>query len=57
MLVHRLYPEQRVVPATLFFTSIAEAHQMRLTPDELESLEQQWIDRIEVLQAGHFQKK
>ena len=56
MLVHRLYPEQRVIPATLFFTSIAEAHQMRLTPDELENLERKWIERIEALQTGHFKK-
>ena len=56
LLVHRLYPEQQVIPATIFFTSIAEAHSMNLTADNLEQLEQQWIERIEVIQSGKFEK-
>ena len=56
LLVHRLYPEQQVIPATIFFTSLAEAHSMNLTADNLEQLEQQWIERIEVVQSGKFEK-
>ena len=56
LLVHRLYPEQEVIPATICFTSLAEAHPMNLTADELERIEQQWIERIEVLQRGKFEK-
>ena len=56
LLVHRLYPEQQVIPATIFFTSLAEAHSMNLIADELEHLEQQWIERIEVIQTGTFEK-
>ena len=29
---------------------------MNLTADELERIEQQWIERIEVLQRGKFEK-
>ena len=56
LLVHRLYPEQQVIPATIFFTSLAETHSMNLIADELEHLEQQWIERIEVIQTGTFEK-
>jgi ATP-dependent helicase/nuclease subunit A len=56
MLVHRLYPEQQVIPATIFFTSIAEAYPIHLTADELENLEQQWIENIAVIQTGQFEK-
>ena len=56
MLVHRLYPEQQVIPATIFFTSIAEAYPIHLTADELETLEQKWIENIAVIQTGQFEK-
>ena len=56
LLVHRLYPEQQVIPATIFFTSLAEAHSMDLTADELKHLEHQWIERIKVIQTGTFEK-
>lgn len=56
MLVHRLYPDQHVIPATIFFTSLAEAHPILLTADKLERIEQQWIERLEVLQTGKFEK-
>lgn len=56
MLVHRLYTEQQVIPATIFFTSPAESHSMYLTADELKHLERQWIERIEIIQTGRFEK-
>lgn len=56
MLIHRLYPEQQVIQGTIFFTSLPEAHTMNLTADELEEIEQQWIERIEVLQRERFEK-
>lgn len=56
MLVHRLYPEQQVIQGTVFFTSLAEAHPIRLTADELEEITQMWIDRLHVLQTSKFEK-
>ena len=56
MLVHRLYPVQQVIQGTIFFTSLNEAHPILLTADELERVEQQWIERIEVLQREKFEK-
>ena len=56
LLVHRLHPEQQVIPATIFFTWLAESHSMNLTADELEHLERQWIERIKAIQTGTFDK-
>ncbi|MDE0299960.1 MAG: UvrD-helicase domain-containing protein [Candidatus Poribacteria bacterium] len=56
ILVHRLYPEQSVIPATIFFTSLAEACPIFLNADELDSIEQQWIKKLETLQRGNFEK-
>ena len=56
MLVHRLYPDQHVIPATIFFTSLAKAHSILLTAGKLETVEQQWIERLGILQTGKFEK-
>ena len=56
MLVHRLYPDQQTIPATIFSTFLAEAYPIYLTADELERLEKLWIERIAVLQSGKFEK-
>ena len=56
LLVHRLYPDQQAIPVTIFFSSLAEAHSTLLTADELERIERQWIERLEFLQSGKFEK-
>ena len=56
MLVHRLYPEQQAIPATIFFTSLAETFSIHLSADELERLEMLWIEKIAVLQSGKSEK-
>lgn len=56
MLVHRLYPEQQTIQGTIFFTSLAEAHPIRLTAGELEAITQRWIERLQILQTEKFEK-
>ncbi len=56
MLVHRLYPDQHVIPATIFFTSLAKAHSILLTTGKLGTVEQRWIERLGILQTGKFEK-
>ncbi len=56
LLVHRLHPPQVVIPATIFFTHLAEPYSMELTGEALEEVEGAWLKRIEAIQVGTFEK-
>ncbi|MBI1929069.1 PD-(D/E)XK nuclease family protein [Candidatus Poribacteria bacterium] len=56
LLIHRLYPEQPVIPMTFFFTHLAEAYPMQLTAEELGGVEKALLKRIEAIQGGVFEK-
>jgi ATP-dependent helicase/nuclease subunit A len=51
LLVHRLYPEQPVIPATVYFTHLAEAYSMRMTQEALAAAERTWLERLKRIQA------
>ncbi len=65
LLVHRLHPEQRVIPVTIYFTHLATAYSVEVTREELKDIERAWLERIEAIQlvlnsdaigAGRFEK-
>ena len=56
LLVHRLYPEQLTVPVTIFFSHLAEAYPMPYRVETLKEVEERWIERIEAIQGGMFEK-
>ena len=56
LLVHRLYPAQRVIPVTIFFTHLAETYSMGWTAEELQGISQAWLERIKAIQEGNFGK-
>jgi len=56
LLVHRLYPEQPVIPMTFFFTHLAETYPMQLTAEELGRVEKDLLKRIAAIQEGVFEK-
>ena len=49
LLVHRLYPDQHVIPVTIYSTDLATAHSAEVTREELSDIERAWIERIETL--------
>ena len=65
LLVHRLHPEQRVIPVTIYFTHLATPYSVEVTREELKDIERAWLERIEAIQtalnsdvigAGRFEK-
>ena len=52
LLVHRLYPEQRVIPVTVYVTDLATAYSMEITGEELVDIESTWLERIKAIQAA-----
>ena len=56
LLAHRLYPEQPKIPATLFFSHLAEAYPIQYHVDTLTEIEANWITRIEEIQRGMLGK-
>ena len=65
LLVHRLYPEQQVIPVTICSTDLATPYSVEITRDTLVEIERTWLERIEAMQivlntdaigAGRFEK-
>ncbi len=50
LLIHRLYPEQRVIPVTIYSTDLTLSHSVEVTKEELIDIESAWIERIEAIQ-------
>lgn len=50
LLIHRLYPEQRVIPVTIYSTDLTLSHSVKVTKEELIDIENAWIERIEAIQ-------
>ena len=51
LLVHRLHPEQQVLPVTICFTDLATPYSMEITREKLADIESTWIERIEAMQV------
>ena len=51
LLVHLLYPEQQVIPVTIYATDLAPPHSMEITEEELVDIERTWLERIEAMQV------
>ena len=52
LLVHRLYPEQRVIPVTVYSTYFTTAYSMEVTIEELKDIKRAWVERIEAMQVA-----
>ena len=52
LLVHRLYPEQRVIPVTVYVTDPATAYSMEITREALVDIERTWLEQIKAMQAA-----
>ena len=52
LLTHRLYPEQQVIPVTIYSTNLASAYSVEVTREELQDIERAWIERIEEIQLA-----
>ena len=52
LLIHRLYPEQQVIPVTIYFTNLATAYLVEVTREELQDIKEAWIERIEEIQVA-----
>ena len=65
LLVHRLYPEQQVIPVTVYVTDLATAYPVEIMREKLMDIESTWLERIKAIQeavnaeaigAGRFEK-
>ena len=65
LLVHRLYPEQQVIPVTVYVTDLATAYSVEIMREKLMDIESTWLERIKTIQeavnaeaigAGRFEK-
>ena len=65
LLVHRLYPEQQVIPVTVYVTDPATAYSVEITREEFMDIESTWLERVKAIQeavnadaigAGRFEK-
>ena len=52
LLIHRLHPEQQVIPVTIYFTDLATAYSVEITREELQDIEEAWLERIEAIQIA-----
>ncbi len=52
LLVHRLYPEQQVIPVTICSTDLATPYSMEITRETLANIESTWLERIEAIQEA-----
>ncbi len=50
LLVHRLHPEQQVIPVTVCSADFANAYSVDITREKLQIIEDTWIERIEEIQ-------
>ncbi len=51
LLVHRLYPEQGVIPVTICSTDLATPYSVEITREKLADIERTWLERIEAMQV------
>ena len=65
LLIHRLYPEQQVIPVTVYVTDPATAYAVEIMREELMDIESTWLERVKAIQeavnadaigAGKFKK-
>ena len=65
LLVHRLYPEQQVIPVTVYVTDPATAYSAEIMREEFMDIESTWLERVKAIQeavnvdaigAGRFEK-
>ena len=52
LFIHRLYPEQQVIPVTIYFTNLATAYLVEVTREELQDIKEAWIERIEEIKVA-----
>ena len=52
LLIHRLYPEQRVMPVTIYSIDLVSAYSAEITREELIDIESAWLQRIEAMQGA-----
>ena len=52
LLVHRLYPEQQVIPVTVYVTDLATTYSVEMMREELMDIESTWLERIEAIQEA-----
>ena len=52
LLLHWLYPEQRVMPVTIYSTDHATPHSVELSREQLMDIERTWLERIEEMQVA-----
>ena len=52
LLLHWLYPEQRVMPVTIYSTDHATPHSAELSREQLMDIERAWLERIEEMQVA-----
>ena len=52
LLVHRLYPEQRIIPVTICSTDLATPYSVEITREELADIERIWLEGIEAMQVA-----
>ena len=52
LLIHRLYPEQRVIPVTIHSADLGSAHSVNVMREELIDIERTWLERIEAIQVA-----
>ncbi len=51
LLVHRLYPEQQVIPVTICSADLAASYWVEVTREKLAEIERTWLERIETMQV------
>ena len=52
LLVHRLHPEQQVIPVTIDSTDLVAPYSAKVTKEELIDIESVWRERIKTIQAA-----
>lgn len=52
LLVHRLHPEQQVIPVAIDSTDLPAPYSVELTREELVDIESAWLERIKAIQAA-----
>ncbi len=52
LLLHRLYPEQQVIPVTIYFTDLATPYSVELSRKELIDIERAWLERLKALEVA-----
>ena len=56
LLMHLRYPNQAILTINLCFTEHNQYEQMQFSISQLQEIQEQWTERISVLQHGNYQK-